>query len=138
MAVAPESRRARGPAVKRLDREFLDDHNGDERSEFGVLGWRCLMRQASVASLKARLSEYLAAVKAGEEILVTERGRPVARLGPVGGPAQREARVSGLVRAGLARPAARKLPADFWSRPRAADPKGRVLAALIAERAAGR
>lgn len=96
------------------------------------------MKQASIASLKARLSEYLAAAKAGEEIIVTDRGRPVARLGPISAIAQREARVSALVRAGLARPAARKLPADFWSRPRVADPKGRVLAALIGERAEGR
>ena len=34
--------------------------------------------------MKARLSEYLARVKAGEEVLVADRGRPVARLVPVG------------------------------------------------------
>jgi prevent-host-death family protein len=37
-----------------------------------------------VRELKARLSEYLAAAAAGEEIVVTDRGRPVARLVPFG------------------------------------------------------
>jgi prevent-host-death family protein len=40
---------------------------------------------AAVAELKAQLSRYLSRVKAGEEILVTERGTPVARLVPVVG-----------------------------------------------------
>ena len=37
------------------------------------------MRTATVSKLKASLSEYLRQVKAGEEVLVTERGRPIAR-----------------------------------------------------------
>jgi prevent-host-death family protein len=37
-----------------------------------------------VRELKARLSEFLAAAAAGEEIVVTDRGRPVARLVPFG------------------------------------------------------
>ena len=32
--------------------------------------------------LKARLSEYLARVTDGEDVVVTDRGRPVARLVP--------------------------------------------------------
>jgi prevent-host-death family protein len=40
------------------------------------------MKTASVAKLKASLSEYLRQVKAGEEVLVTERGKPVAKLTP--------------------------------------------------------
>ncbi|HEX6710877.1 MAG TPA: type II toxin-antitoxin system prevent-host-death family antitoxin [Rubrobacter sp.] len=36
------------------------------------------MESAGVAQLKARLSEYLARVKAGEEVLVTDRGQPVS------------------------------------------------------------
>lgn len=35
---------------------------------------------ATVATLKERLSEYLGHVKAGSEVVVTEGGRPVARL----------------------------------------------------------
>jgi prevent-host-death family protein len=40
------------------------------------------MKTASVAKLKASLSEYLRQVKAGEEVLMTERGKPVAKLTP--------------------------------------------------------
>ncbi len=35
--------------------------------------------------LKAKLSEYLKRAAAGELITVTERGRPIAALGPVAG-----------------------------------------------------
>jgi prevent-host-death family protein len=40
------------------------------------------MKTTTVSKLKASLGEYLRSVKAGEEVLVTERGRPVARLSP--------------------------------------------------------
>jgi prevent-host-death family protein len=40
------------------------------------------MKTATVSKLKASLSEYLRRVKAGEEVLVTERGRPIAKLSP--------------------------------------------------------
>jgi prevent-host-death family protein len=36
--------------------------------------------KASVRDLKARLSQYLERASAGEDIVVTSRGRPVARL----------------------------------------------------------
>ena len=96
------------------------------------------VKHAPIASLKAHLSEYLKAVKAGEEIIVTDRGRPIARLTPVTGRAQGEARVEELIRAGLARPPIAPLPPDFWDMPRPADPEGRSLAALLEERAEGR
>ncbi len=96
------------------------------------------MRKASVAGLKARLSQYLDSVKAGEEIIVTERGRAVARLGPINLPARDEARLTALIRADLVRPARRKLPRSFWTRRRPADPDGRALAALREERAESR
>lgn len=35
------------------------------------------MKKASVSELKASLSEYLARVKKGEEVVVTDRDRPV-------------------------------------------------------------
>jgi prevent-host-death family protein len=38
-----------------------------------------------VRELKAKLSEYLGRVAAGEDVVVTDRGRPVARLVPVHG-----------------------------------------------------
>ncbi len=41
------------------------------------------MEIAGVAEVKARLSEYLARVRGGEEVLVTDRGRPIARIVPM-------------------------------------------------------
>jgi prevent-host-death family protein len=96
------------------------------------------MRRASIAEFKARLSEYVDAVRAGEEVIITDRNMPVAKLGPVGLPAHGEARTMALTRAGLARPAVKPLPRDFWQQPRPRDPEGRVLAALIEERDDGR
>jgi len=40
------------------------------------------MRSVTVASAKARLSAVLAQVEAGEEIIITRRGRAVARIVP--------------------------------------------------------
>ncbi len=36
--------------------------------------------EIGIRELRARLSHYVGIVRAGEEIVVTERGRPVARL----------------------------------------------------------
>lgn len=62
------------------------------------------MRRVSISVLKAKLSEHLKAVKAGEEVVVTDRGRPVARLAPIPDHGDRESRVRMLVRTGQARP----------------------------------
>jgi len=43
------------------------------------------MRTAGIKELKARPSEYVRAVKAGETVLVTERGEVVAELRPATG-----------------------------------------------------
>ncbi len=42
-----------------------------------------MKKVAKVSELKASLSKYLARVKAGEEVIVTERGKPVAKLVPI-------------------------------------------------------
>lgn len=57
-------------------------------------------REVGVRDLKARLSEYLRAVKGGATIVVTEHGRPVARLVPDVSPSMRE-RILALAQAGL-------------------------------------
>ena len=41
-------------------------------------------RSVGIRELKNRLSKYLRAVKAGQTILITDRGRPVGRLIPAG------------------------------------------------------
>jgi len=59
---------------------------------------------ASVVQLKARLSEYLRRVKAGNEITVTERGLPIARIVPLDADQRRASREERLIRAGVLRP----------------------------------
>lgn len=95
------------------------------------------MKRASVAELKSRLSEFLAAVKRGEDVIVTERGRPVARLTGLAGRASLDARMSELVRAGLATPPKRRLPREFLQQAAPADPEGKLLDALRSDREEG-
>lgn len=65
-----------------------------------------------VRELKNQLSGYLDRVKAGEEITVTEHGRPIARLTSVPPDVDR---MASLIEAGIVRPApagGRHLPSE--------------------------
>lgn len=95
------------------------------------------MTRVSVSELKARLSAFLEIVRSGEEVLVTDRGRPVARLVPLGSDANEEGRRDMLLRTGRLRAPSGTLAADFLSRPRPGDAEGHSLAAIIRERAEG-
>lgn len=59
---------------------------------------------ASVVQLKARLSEYLRRVKAGNELVITERGLPIARVVPLDVDTRRTTRERRLIRSGVLRP----------------------------------
>ncbi len=96
-----------------------------------------MAKTAAVAELKAQLSRYLSRVKAGEEILVTERGAPVARLVPVGSRGPDRERLRDLERQGLMRLGSGRLPKDFWKLPRGRDPQASVRTAVREEREAG-
>ena len=61
-----------------------------------------------VRELKARLSEYLRQVKQGRTLVITERGKPVGRLVPVG--QSLELRLKAMVDAGLAEWNGKPLP----------------------------
>jgi len=97
------------------------------------------MMRVSITELKAKLSEHLAAVRAGEEVIVTDRGRPIARLGPVEGEREMESRLAALVRAGRLRPpAAPTLDVAELVAGAAEDPDGLGVASLLEERRTGR
>ena len=92
------------------------------------------MESAPVVRLKSQLSHYLRRVKAGEEVVVTERGVPIARLVPVGKRTSDLDDLRDLERQGLIRLGSGRLPKDFWKLRRPRDPEGRVLKALLEER----
>jgi prevent-host-death family protein len=96
------------------------------------------MKTTTVSKLKASLSEYLRQVKAGEEVLVIERGRPIAKLTPAVGSSALAKELLDMEKQGLVKIGRGKLPKGFWDLPRPKDPKGRVLQSLIQEREQGR
>ncbi len=60
------------------------------------------MGTVGVRELKSRLSQYLKRVERGERIVITDRGRPVAVIGPAAASA-RTARIEAMLRSGVAR-----------------------------------
>ncbi|OLT20599.1 hypothetical protein BJF81_04845 [Ornithinimicrobium sp. CNJ-824] len=79
-------------------------------------------RTIGIRELKQNASAAVARAAAGEALVVTDHGRPVARLVPLGG-----SRTSELVTAGLARPP-RRLLADL---PRPDGAPGSVLSQAL-------
>ncbi|OGT96834.1 MAG: hypothetical protein A3I79_04715 [Gemmatimonadetes bacterium RIFCSPLOWO2_02_FULL_71_11] len=102
-----------------------------------------MAKAAKVSELKAGLSKYLARVKRGEQIVITERGRPVAKLVPLpkrpeGMDAGEWERLLDLERRGiLTIPEQSGIPAEFWTMPRGEDPEGLVLKQLLDDRESG-
>jgi prevent-host-death family protein len=93
----------------------------------------------SISKLKATLSACLERVKAGEEILVTERGKTIAKLVPVSLSARgMPDKMLDLERAGMVRLGVAKLSRDFWKLPRPNDMANRGLEILLEDREGGR
>ncbi len=94
------------------------------------------MKAIAVSELKARLSEQIRRVKDGGELLVTERGRPVAVLGPP--PRSDVEHLEELQNKGVVQLGRKPLSLDFWKEELVDDPEGGVLEALLEERREGR
>ena len=60
-----------------------------------------------IRELKSRLSEYLRRVRAGETVVITDRGQPVGRIVPIAQPLAD--RLEAMAQAGLIRWSGRKL-----------------------------
>lgn len=88
----------------------------------------------NVVQLKSRLSEYLRRVKAGAELVITERGVPVAKLVPLDAAERRTTRRLRLSKTGIVRPGRGKLPKLLQTPPSGAGVGHEVLGALLAER----
>lgn len=96
-----------------------------------ILTERLFMQTTTVSQLKTSLSTYLRRVKAGEEVVITEHGRPIARLSPLAG------HLKELEEKGLLKRGEQPLPDNFWDLPRPADPQATVRSAALREREEG-
>jgi prevent-host-death family protein len=95
------------------------------------------MMRVAVRELKARLSEYLSRVKAGDEVVVTERGRSVAKLVPMSPDEAQPDRMLELEKRGLLRRGSGKLPEGLLEHRPVLDPEGLAVKALLADRDEG-
>ena len=102
-----------------------------------------MARAAKVSEVKAGLSKYLARVKRGEQILITERGQLVAKLVPIPKrpPDVDEdewEKILDLERLGILEvPESPGIPDEFWIMPIPKDPEGGVLKQLLRDREEG-
>jgi prevent-host-death family protein len=71
------------------------------------------MRSTNIADLRNRLTQYLQEVRAGEEIVVRDRQRPIAKIVPFTVD-EDDAADAALVAGGLMRKGSGKLPPSFW------------------------
>jgi prevent-host-death family protein len=97
------------------------------------------MNTTTISKLKASLSEYLSKVKAGEDLVITERGRIIAKIIPVkrnGQDADQD--LSRLERSGLARIGRNALPRNFWDLPRPGNSTQSAVKAILKDREEGR
>ena len=86
------------------------------------------MEEVGVRNIKNSLSKYLSRVKRGETLIITEHGKPVARLVPFQPALPKE--IADLLAAGLASWKGGK-PAGLPCPPRVKE--GRTIAAIVAE-----
>jgi prevent-host-death family protein len=90
--------------------------------------WRAVVATAGIKDLKDHLSDFLRRVRRGEEVVITDRNRPVARLSAVDQPADVGAAWT-LVRGGRASWAGGK-PSGAARPPR---PRGKSVAQMVLE-----
>lgn len=67
--------------------------------------------EVGIRALRADLSRWLKRVEAGEEIVVTDRGTPVAKISPANG----RSKLDELIAAGLVTPAKRPVRSELPS-----------------------
>lgn len=71
------------------------------------------MRTAKISEFKAKLSAHIQYVKNGEEVLIFDRNKPVARLVPAGEVDDHDARRNRLIAKGILTPPKRPRPEGY-------------------------
>jgi len=92
------------------------------------------MQTVNIAELKNNLSAYLKKVKNGEELIVKDRNRPVARLAPLAAGEDLDAEEEALVAAGLMRLPVKEKSDDFLALPAPQVALADIQAVIRAER----
>lgn len=82
------------------------------------------MRTVNIAELKARLSAHIRRVRAGEEVLVCDRNKPVARIVPCQLEDYSEQEQRLIARGVLMPPLKRRRPSASWPKPAGNIPDG--------------
>jgi len=97
------------------------------------------MKTATITEAKNGLSALIDLVRNGETVIITDRGRAVATLGPVGSSPDASGRLARLQRAGLVRIATAGPPLDLIRTPPPQLPAGvSAVETLLHERRTGR
>jgi prevent-host-death family protein len=98
------------------------------------------MRSATITEAKNGLSALLDRVKAGETVVLTDRGVPVAEIRPIAAAEHPDGRVQRLVRAGILEPGRTgRIPQWIMDTPAPTAPPGASLVdAILEERREGR
>ena len=91
------------------------------------------MRSTNIADLRNRLTQYLQEVRSGEEIVVRDRQRPIAKIVPFSVDDD-DAETIALVAGGLMRKGSGSIPASFWSARRSRVTRRAAVAAISDER----
>lgn len=91
------------------------------------------MKTAAISDLKAKLSQHIAYVKRGEEVLVTDRGKPVARIVPIEDAGLEDLRRADLIRRGVIRPGRGGISPELLKRFPVAEIPYADIARIIAE-----
>jgi prevent-host-death family protein len=91
------------------------------------------VRSTNIADLRNRLTQYLQEVRAGEEIVVRDRDRPIARIVPFNVD-NADFEDAALVKSGLMRKGSGSLPASFWRARRPGATLEQVVDAVRADR----
>jgi prevent-host-death family protein len=92
------------------------------------------MRSVKISELKNNLDKYLNEVSEGEELIVHNRNKPIAKIVPLLPFGDEDAEEPRLEAAGILRRRKKPLPDSFFSMPGPNVPLEKAVAAVMAER----
>jgi prevent-host-death family protein len=73
------------------------------------------MKRVGLREANQRFSEIVKLVRGGQEVVVTDRGKPIAVLKPIVSPAGPDGTIHRLEQTGVLRPAAKRTPLPSWT-----------------------